>query len=53
MQHSHLRLFSSIPAEQQPHLPSSLHLSESEMRLGTTRVRMGMGGRYLATSSAV
>lgn len=35
------------------HRPSSFHLSVSLTKRGTTRVRMGMGGLYLATSWAV
>ena len=37
----------------QPHLPSRRQCSASDTRRGTTSVRMGIGGRYLATSCAV
>jgi len=34
-------------------LPCMAHCRESDLRVGTTRVRMGMGGRYFATRLAV
>lgn len=37
----------------QSHLPSSFHLRLSLTRRGTTSVKMGIGGRYFATSWAV
>jgi hypothetical protein len=33
--------------------PCMAHFRESDFRVGTTRVRMGMGGLYFATRLAV